>query len=346
MPVQPKLARVLFDESHSEAWTIRPEVARAIQPAHPADSSLATAAEALAARDFTVAAHTGGPIDSEALAEADVLVVAHPSDPKWEHTVGDGDPRFGAAEIDEIERFVEGGGGLVVLGETEQDKYGNNVNALLSRFGLGVENATVQDYEHHREAPSWVLADLSSADGGGPDLLARVGAACFYRAGTLAVANGSRVIARTHPSADPPAAPLAAVAEHGAGRVAVLADSDLFGDDCIGDLGHADLWLNLLYWVAGTAFAAPAPARFSAAADDAHWHALKRAVAEIRLLQEPDGSVDPARHGRERTAELASTIAAEAAALAPRFPHQALYIEALRADLDAWVEGGFARPDF
>ena len=150
MPVQPKLARVLFDESHSEAWTIRPEVARAIQPAHPGDSSLAAAAEALAARDFTVAAHTGAPLAAETLAEADVLVIAHPSEPKWEHTVGEGDPRFGAAEIDEIERFVEGGGGLVVLGETEQDKYGNNVNDLLSRFGLGVENATVQDYEHHR----------------------------------------------------------------------------------------------------------------------------------------------------------------------------------------------------
>ena len=34
MPVQPKLARVLFDESHSEAWTIRPEVARTLAE-HP-----------------------------------------------------------------------------------------------------------------------------------------------------------------------------------------------------------------------------------------------------------------------------------------------------------------------
>ncbi len=53
------------------------------------------------------------------------------------------------------------GGGLVVLGETEQDKYGNNLNELLARFGVEIENATVQDYEHHRgDAPSWVLADL------------------------------------------------------------------------------------------------------------------------------------------------------------------------------------------
>ena len=38
-----------------------------------------------------------------------------------------------------------------MLGETEQDKYGNNLNELLARFGLHLENDTVQDYEHYRE---------------------------------------------------------------------------------------------------------------------------------------------------------------------------------------------------
>jgi hypothetical protein len=60
LPAPAKLARVLFDEAHSEAWTIRPEVARALQPNHPGDSSLAAAAAALAEREFDVAAHTGG----------------------------------------------------------------------------------------------------------------------------------------------------------------------------------------------------------------------------------------------------------------------------------------------
>ena len=67
--------------------------------------------------------------------------------------------------------------------------------------------------------------------------------------------------ARTRPPR-PAGAPLAAVAEHGAGRVVVTADSDLFGDDCIGELDHERLWLNLLYWAAQPAFAAAAePAR-------------------------------------------------------------------------------------
>ena len=50
-------ARVLFDEAHSEAWSIRPEVAERMQAAHPADASLAAAAAALARRDFDVAAN-------------------------------------------------------------------------------------------------------------------------------------------------------------------------------------------------------------------------------------------------------------------------------------------------
>src|SRR6476619_6075431 len=92
MPVLSTNIRVLFDESHSEAWTIRPEVADAIQPSHPGDSSLARAAQALAAREFEIAAHTAGPLTGEVLAETGVLVIAHPSDPKWEATVDGGSP--------------------------------------------------------------------------------------------------------------------------------------------------------------------------------------------------------------------------------------------------------------
>src|SRR4051794_37192775 len=47
MPSHSSVARVLFDESHSESWTIRPEVAHSMQPSHPADSSYACAADAL-----------------------------------------------------------------------------------------------------------------------------------------------------------------------------------------------------------------------------------------------------------------------------------------------------------
>ena len=338
-----KVARVLFDEAHREAWTIRPEVARAIQPSHPEDSSYARAAAALQARDFAVAVHAGGPLTSEALAGADVLVIAHPSDPRWERTVpSDHPPRLSDAELDAVEAFVRGGGGLLLLAEEEQEKYDNNLAELAARFGVRVNSETVSDYARYRAAPSWVLADLDGG-AGGLDVLAGVREACFYRATTLAVDGGpARVLARASASASAPGAPLLAVTEHGAGRVAVIADSDLFGDDCLADGDHEALWLNLLYWLAGPAFAQAEPRPASPAAADPHWAALKEHTDALRLLQEPDGSVRDGTGAGPHVDAMAAAIAA----LAGHFPHQADYLDAVIADLRAWAGGGFARPDF
>ena len=370
---QPKVARVLFDEAHSEAWTIRRDVAGEMQPAHPEDSSYALAAQRLAARDFDVLPNVDRPLVRETLAAADVLVIAHPSDPKWEATTNSRPPRFSDGELDAIQEFVRGGGGLIVLGETEQDKYGNNVNDLLARFGVEVSNCTVQDYEHHHNAPTWVLADLETRDraageaeashglgaepngelgaggNGAPgdvDLLARVHAACFYRAGALSLRDGGCVIARTSSTATPPRSPLAAIIRHGAGRVAVLADSDLFGDDCIDELDNASLWLNLVYWAAEPAFAGIEVVTDSRAAADPRWSELKASVEELRRTQEPDGSVDLSKHERAPLEALVTAIVEAARALKRHFPHQAEYIDALSQDLREWAAAGFAKPDF
>jgi hypothetical protein len=341
-----KTARIVFDEGHSEAWTIDRDRAAKMQPAHPADSSLARAAELLRERDFSVEAVATEPLSAR-LSGAAALVIAHPSDPKWEATTGEGEARFSEAELDAIEAFVRGGGGLVVLGETEQDKYGNNLNDLLGRFDLAIESTTVQDYEHHHDgAPSWVLADLVRDPDRGVDLLARVEAACFYRAGTIAVQNGSAVIARTSATASPPSAPLAAAAEHGRGRVVALADSDLFGDDCIDELDHGSLWLNLIYWAAGAAFAREPERPGSEATSDPAWAELKAAVSELRLEQEPDGSIELDGRDGDRLADLAEAIATSVERLAPHFPHQVEYLEALPRDLRDWAVAGFGKPDF
>ena len=52
--VRPASVRILVDEAHQQAWSIRPEVAARMQPAHPGDSSYAKAAELLRRRDFVV----------------------------------------------------------------------------------------------------------------------------------------------------------------------------------------------------------------------------------------------------------------------------------------------------
>ncbi|HTW11832.1 MAG TPA: DUF6421 family protein [Solirubrobacteraceae bacterium] len=345
--------KVLFDEAHSEAWTIRPGLASEMQPAHPEDSSYALAAAALGARGFEVTPHAAGPLAGGSLEGADLLVIAHPSDPAWERTTGIGSPRLTAEEIDAIEAFVHAGGGLVVLGETEQEKYGNNLNELLARFGMKLLNDTVQDYEHCEGAPSWVLADLSQGErGSGGDLLARVKSACFYRATTIQTSNGARVLARTHASASVPGAALLVSAEYGAGRVVVLADSDLFGDDCIASLDHEALWVNIATWAArrsldGRAarvvidgYDPPAP-RLVNPVDSAEWRTLRDATNELALLQAPDGALrDDA--SRETAAGLVDRVAGALRALAGDFPNLAVAAE----DLESWAAGGYGRPDF
>lgn len=336
-------ARILFDESHGEAWTISTERAATLQPAHPADSSYAAAADLLRARDLSVDAHRDGPLDARTLAGVDVLVIAHPSEERWEKTDGRS-PVFTADELDAIETWVRDGGGLVVLGETEQDKYGTNLGDLVRRFGIGFRNTTVYDYEHQLQGnPAWVLADRPTGSSG-TDLLARVEQAAFYRAGALDLDDSAAVVLRSSPTADPPAAPLMAVTHAGAGRVVVLADSDLFGDDCLADLDHRDLWADTITWAAHHALArAGAVTAESAVLTDSAWQSLKQEVDALRLLQEPDGSVaapDPDLPDR------VERIVAAVQTLAPRFPHQVAYVDAVVADLRAWASNGFTRPDF
>jgi hypothetical protein len=341
---------VIFDEAHSEAWTIRPELAGQMQPVHPADASYARAAELLTGHAFSVAANTE-PLDSGVLDNCDLLVIAHPSDPRWESTTGIGSPELTTAEQEAIQAFVRGGGGLIVLGETEQDKYGNNVNDLLERFDLRLRNDTVQDYEHCDGAPSWIHAELvDGGRGSGGDLLAGVSAACFYRTTTIESRNGARVLARTHRSASVPGAPLIVASEHGEGRVVVLGDSDLFGDDCIGSLDHGALWLNLSNWASRMPAQRPAGSlgraaqRFGAAhpeqpGDDvATLIAATNALAE---LQAPDGALRE-DSDREQAAVRVAAVQEELRRLSAQYPN----LVSASQDLQAWAEGGYGKPDF
>ncbi|MCW2784929.1 MAG: hypothetical protein JWP74_1446 [Marmoricola sp.] len=348
------VARVLFDEAHGEAWTISSARSAELQPTHPQDSSYVDAATALADRELVVGAHRDGPIDAEVLVGVDVLVIAHPSEARWEKTDGRS-PVFADGELDAIESWVRAGGGLVVLGETEQDKYGTNLGDLVARFGIRFTNTTVYDYTHaHSDNPAWVLGQPAAArsaagraDIGRTDLLARVTRSAFYRSGALDVDETARAVLSTSASADPALAPLMAATLADRGRVAVFADSDLFGDDCLGDLDHRNLWVDTVTWAAHAAFTrAGAGEPTSPVLADPHWITLKREVDALRLLQEPDGSIDTTVHDSPDLIARIDRIAGAITGLAPRFAHQQDHLEATVADLRAWGASGFGRPDF
>ena len=75
------------------------------------------------------------------------------------------------------------------------------------------------------------------------------------------------------------------------------------------------------------------------------WLSLKDAATELQGLQAQDGSV-PAEGDKARAAELVETIVRGIRALAPLFPHDAEYLEALPVDFARWTDGGFGVPDF
>ena len=180
----------------------------------------------------------------------------------------------------------------------------------------------------------------------GPTPLAHgVERACFYRAGWCSSEGGSSLAWMTSSQACPPNAGLIGVAPLGRGRVAVVADSVLFGDERIDEFDHLQLWLNLVYWLA----AHPASDRSAAEVRPAtgtseHWLSLKAAVNQLRAQQRNDGSIAVENHGE--AARLVRNTLAAVEALRAQFPHQAEYFAALPRDFAAWGTGGFGRPDF
>ena len=344
-----KKARILIDQAHQQAWAVNPTVAAALNAANPADASFAKMAAAAEANDFEINLHEAGLFDSTTLEAADVLVIPHASSPEWEQTINVGSAKFTSAEIDAIESFVAAGGSLLLLAETEQPKYGNNFAELAAKFGVTIENATVQDPENcHNDVPTWVKPDFARMTDS--DFAFKAEAVVLYRAGALSVSAdaAAEVFLRSSEHALPAEAPLGVAVKHGAGRVVVLADSDIFGDDSIEDCDNQQLWLNIAGWLANAKPAALAgkSRETSWATNDARWQKLAAAIESLRPMQSKDGSIAAAEHDHAAASALLDEVIESIDALAPEFAHQSAYFEAVKVDLNNWRSNGFAVPDF
>ncbi|WP_353826295.1 DUF6421 family protein [Agromyces sp. SYSU T0242] len=78
---------------------------------------------------------------------------------------------------------------------------------------------------------------------------------------------------------------------------------------------------------------------------DAAWLRLKESATALQSLQVKDGSV-PEASDVAAAGELVDAIVASITELAPRFPHEAAYLEALQADFRRWKAEGLGVPDF
>ncbi|MBF4460981.1 MULTISPECIES: DUF6421 family protein [unclassified Rathayibacter] len=77
----------------------------------------------------------------------------------------------------------------------------------------------------------------------------------------------------------------------------------------------------------------------------AAWLDLKAAATELQTLQAQDGSL-AATESREEARGALARIVASVAALAPAFPHDRSYLDALVVDLERWSAEGLGVPDF
>jgi len=296
-------------------------------PSSPATtSSLARAAATLAAYDLEPAAHTEGSLDKDALGGADVLVIS-------------GSRPLTDAEADAVTAFVDAGGGLVVLGEQGRA----TPDALAQCFGITMTGESISGPSH--EDSSTVLAELQPGPREEADLLARVSAVSFRRAGVLDADAHARVLARAPATSSSPGAALIAVAHHGAGRVVAVAGADLFTDDRVDDADHRELWLNLVTWAAGARVSQPLDEGASPIREHPQWRELKAATDALRLLQRTDGSLGPMASPVTANDYVDRMIAA-IGVLRRHIPHQKAYLTAVREDLATWRDRGYGIPDF
>jgi len=335
---------VLIDESHQQAWTSRPEIAELMNPVQPEDSSLRRAVQQLSQDGLKVNLNTSALLDANTIGDAAAVVIPHFSDPRFERTVGIGSHILNADEIETLSSFVENGGGLVILAEHENDKYGNNLNELLVRFGVKIEHTSVIDPTRaHNNVSSWVRPDLLRSGSG---ILTRVKDVILYRAGTLSLADNvkAQVLATTSPAADPAGKPVLVAIHHGKGRVVVITDSDLFGDDSVDDGDHLRLFSNLVTWaVSGNRDTKEAAASLDIVAV---WTNLKASVTELRAVQNSDGSISSDQHDMARVNVLVDHIAQAHRIYAKLHPHDERFHTRCENDILRWASEGYAVPDY
>jgi hypothetical protein len=193
------------------------------------------------------------PIDANALAECDVLMVKVPTS------------RYDPNEITEIERFVENGGGLLLVGEhTNVFNTGTHLNDIAERFGLrfrydclfDIDTVFTQLYRpplvphpivQHMPpmdfavscsvAPGWMRGRAAMRATGLRSLPADYHASNFYP--------------QVEDRAD---ARYGAFVQlwtmgHGRGRVAAFTDSTIFSNFSTFEPGKAELMLGMLEWL-------------------------------------------------------------------------------------------------
>lgn len=185
-------------------------------------------------RDFVLKV-SSAPLDAKMLEGIDVVVIANPSD----KAVGTNPPprHMGADDILNLRRYVENGGGLIVMGNQENHNLEiAHFNSLLASFGLQFTNV-------YTDAKKLVIPKTTPVVGGlrwayytGNQVLVKAD----HRAKPRSLVDNDLRQKPEKGSRDA-AGSLLAVAEPGKGRVAVITDAGWLSNDALSGKGIGDV---------------------------------------------------------------------------------------------------------
>lgn len=233
---------VLFDESHGESWTISEEKALQISPERPENFYYGHLVELLEDQLGLVSqAMTSWSTDT--LDGAAVLVIAHPCARDVERNVG-GDPIFKTEEIEDIRRFVENGGGLLLISEYNNSHWKNNINEVGKQFGIEFNDDTLMVPRQDRD--SILVRHFAVMVSSGHPAAEDIFEISYHRGCTLSLTaslGAQPVVSLTSNHV------ICAASEYGKGRVVAIGDSDIFSLAFLGHSDNASFFCKLMAWL-------------------------------------------------------------------------------------------------
>ncbi|MFW9799774.1 MAG: hypothetical protein ACFFD9_05025 [Candidatus Thorarchaeota archaeon] len=216
---------VLFDQTQNERGRI--------------DTTYSELAKLLRDNDFDVEPYTEFMILAKNIENADVIVFGCPNSSKLR-----------PAEIDVLKRYVQKGGGLLLLSLSGGDRgLMNNMSQISRGFGISFENTAFRDERSNAGIPTMpIITNLVShpVNEGIEDLL--VPSSC-----TLNVTAKGTVLASSSNTGDPPNKPVVAFAEPRKGRLICVGSYEVFRrGGGMKHPGNKQFAVNTFKWLSGT----------------------------------------------------------------------------------------------
>jgi hypothetical protein len=325
---------ILFDQAHNQAWCFDNIDAERINPTHYKDSSYHLAVRHIKSLGFNITANINK-FDEIDLSLYDLIIIPHFSDPKYEITNNIGEYKLTDGEILALVSYISNGGSLLILAENESDKYNNNLNTLLKNFSIKLVNDTIIDpVANHNQVVKWIKVDLINAL-----FNYNINELVLYCAGRLEILDTKYVksIIKSKPTSSYKNAELALLYEN-IGKVLVIADSDLFGDDSINDYDQLSFLSNIIFNLVKKSKLTNSKKNVKTDLFDN--------IITLRSSQEEDGSINLNIHNKTTIDNLIDKIIYNYKNEIINFPHDETFIQAVISDIIKWKNEGYIKPNF